>query len=49
MKYDYVIFGAGIYGLYAAHLLAKKDLKIAVIEFDDKPLQRASYINQARV
>jgi hypothetical protein len=49
LNYDYVIFGAGIYGLYAAHLLAKKDLKIAVIEFDDKPLQRASYINQARV
>ncbi|MFD1776554.1 FAD-dependent oxidoreductase [Paenibacillus rhizophilus] len=49
MKFDYVIFGAGIYGLYAAHLLAKKDLKVAIIEFDDKPLQRASYINQARV
>lgn len=49
MNYDYVIFGAGIYGLYAAHLLAKKDKKVAVIEFDDKPLQRASYINQARV
>lgn len=49
LNYDYVIFGAGIYGLYAAHLLAKKDLQVAVIEFDDKPLQRASYINQARV
>lgn len=49
LNYDYVIFGAGIYGLYAAHLLAKRDLKIAVIEIDDKPLQRASYINQARV
>lgn len=44
-----MIFGAGIYGLYAAHLLAKKDLKVAVIEFDEQPLQRASYINQARV
>ncbi|MEK3663771.1 FAD/NAD(P)-binding protein [Paenibacillus sp. FSL F4-0236] len=49
MDYDYVVFGAGIYGLYAAHLLAKRELKIAVIEIDDKPLQRASYINQARV
>lgn len=49
MNYDYVIFGAGIYGLYAAQLLAKRDLQIAVIEIDDKPLQRASYINQARV
>lgn len=44
-----MIFGAGIYGLYAAHLLANKDKKVAIIEFDDKPLQRASYINQARV
>lgn len=49
MNYDYVIFGAGIYGLYAAHLLAKRDLRIGVIEIDDKPIQRASYINQARV
>ncbi|WP_058301442.1 FAD-dependent oxidoreductase [Gorillibacterium timonense] len=49
MQYDYVIFGAGIYGLYAAHLLGKKGQKVAVIEYDDKPLQRASYINQARV
>lgn len=49
MNYDYVIFGAGIYGLYAAHLLAKRELNIAVIEIDDKPLQRASFINQARV
>ncbi|MFB5674644.1 FAD-dependent oxidoreductase [Paenibacillus terreus] len=49
MKYDYVILGAGIYGLYAAHVLAKKDLKVVVVEIDDKPLQRASFINQARV
>ncbi|WP_449009071.1 FAD-dependent oxidoreductase [Paenibacillus taichungensis] len=49
LNYDYVIFGAGIYGLYAAHYLAKKDLKVAVIEYDDQPLQRASFINQARV
>lgn len=49
LKYDYVVFGAGIYGLYAAHLLANRDLNVAVMEIDDKPLQRASYINQARV
>ncbi|WP_150270367.1 FAD-dependent oxidoreductase [Paenibacillus tepidiphilus] len=49
MHFDYVIFGAGIYGLYAANLLARKGLKVAVIEFDNSPLQRASYINQARV
>ncbi|MCL9662831.1 FAD-binding oxidoreductase [Paenibacillus hunanensis] len=49
LKFDYVIFGAGIYGLYAAHLLAKKNKNVAVIEFDSAALQRASFINQARV
>lgn len=49
MNYDYVIFGAGIYGLYATRLLAKRNLKVAVVEIDESPLQRASYINQARV
>ncbi|RTE08159.1 FAD-dependent oxidoreductase [Paenibacillus whitsoniae] len=48
-NYDYVIFGAGIYGMYAAKILAKSNRKIALIEVDDKPLQRASFINQARV
>ncbi|MBI1910711.1 MAG: FAD-binding oxidoreductase [Deltaproteobacteria bacterium] len=48
-KYDYLIFGAGIYGLYAARLLGKRGLKVAVVEHDDGPFQRASYINQARV
>ncbi|WP_420092018.1 FAD-dependent oxidoreductase [Paenibacillus apiarius] len=49
MRFDYVIFGAGIYGLYAAHTLAKRDMKVAIVEYDSEPIQRASYINQARV
>ncbi|RJG24956.1 FAD-dependent oxidoreductase [Paenibacillus thiaminolyticus] len=49
MRFDYVIFGAGIYGLYAAHTLAKRDMKIAIVEYDSESIQRASYINQARV
>ena len=48
-EYDYIIIGAGIYGLYAAKLLVKNKLKIAVIEDDSESFQRASYINQARV
>ncbi|WP_141336627.1 FAD-dependent oxidoreductase [Paenibacillus sp. tmac-D7] len=48
-KFDYVIFGAGIYGLYAAKFLGEKGYKVALIEIDSQPLQRASYINQARV
>lgn len=50
IKYDYIILGAGIYGLYAASLLAeKKNAKIAVLEYDSEPFQRATLINQARV
>ena len=48
-EYDYIIIGAGIYGLYAAKLLSKNNNKIAIIEKDNEPFQRASYINQARV
>lgn len=48
-EYDYIILGAGIYGLYAATILAKKNLKIAIVEVDKEPFQRASYINQARI
>lgn len=48
-KYDYLIFGAGIYGLFAAKFLGEKGLKVALIEFDRQALTRASYINQARV
>ncbi|OPH53105.1 amino acid oxidase [Paenibacillus ferrarius] len=48
-SYDYLIFGAGIYGMYAAKILAARGLHVALIDIDDKPLQRASFINQARV
>lgn len=50
-KVDYIILGAGIYGLYIARKLALKykKKKIIVLEYDEKPFQRASYINQARV
>ncbi|GLI09885.1 hypothetical protein YDYSG_59180 [Paenibacillus tyrfis] len=47
--FDYVIFGAGIYGMYAAKLLGEKNYSVGIIEIDSEPLQRASYINQARV
>lgn len=50
-NYDYTIIGAGIYGMYIARRIALKytNRKIAVLEYDKKPFQRASYINQARV
>lgn len=49
--YDYIMIGAGIFGLYIATRLSVKYplKKISILEYDDKPFQRASYINQARV
>jgi hypothetical protein len=48
-KFDYVIFGAGIFGMYAALLLAKKNLHVALIDIEESPFKRASYVNQARI
>lgn len=47
--YDKIIIGAGLYGMYAALYCAKKGEKILVLEYDDAPFKRATYINQARV
>lgn len=48
-QFDKIIIGAGLYGLYSALHCAKKGQKILVIEADDGPFMRATYINQARV
>lgn len=47
--YDCIVIGAGFYGLYATKTLSEKGHKVLVLEFDDKPFERASFINQARV
>ena len=47
--YDKIIIGAGLYGLYSALYCGKKGEKIIVLEYEDKPFKRATYINQARV
>jgi len=47
--YDKIIIGAGLYGLYAAHFCGSKGQKVLVLEYDEGPFQRATYINQARV
>ena len=49
MEYDKIIIGAGIYGLYAALQCGKKGEKIVVLEKEEAPFKRATYINQARV
>lgn len=47
--YEKIILGAGLYGLYSAHYCGKKKEHILVLEYDDAPFKRATYINQARV
>ncbi|WP_367926389.1 FAD-dependent oxidoreductase [uncultured Ruthenibacterium sp.] len=49
MKYDKIILGAGLYGLYAALRCGKKGQRILVLERDGGALCRATWINQARV
>lgn len=49
MIYDKVIIGAGLYGLYSALFCGKGREKILILECDNEPFMRATYINQARV
>lgn len=49
MRRDKLIIGAGLYGLYSALHCAKKGELITVLEYDNEPFKRATYINQARV
>ncbi len=49
MQYDKIIIGAGLYGLYSAVHCAKKGENVLVLEMDEEPFKRATYINQARV
>ena len=50
-KYDKIIIGAGIYGMYAAKrsLEKKPNEKILIIEVEKEPFNRGSYVNQARL
>ena len=49
MNYDKIIIGAGLYGLYSAERCGRKGERILVLEYDDAPFKRATFINQARV
>lgn len=49
MRQDKIIIGAGLYGLYAALLCAQRGEAVTVLEYDEAPFKRATYINQARV
>lgn len=49
IKYDKIIIGAGLYGLYSALLCGKNGQRVIVLEYGEAPFMRATYINQARV
>jgi len=49
MIWDKIIIGAGLYGLYAAEFCAKQGERVLVLEWEDSPFKRATYINQARI
>ncbi len=48
-RYDRIIIGAGLYGLYAALYCGKRGLSVLVLEKEPDAFSRATYINQARV
>lgn len=48
-RYDKIIIGAGLYGLYSALFCGLKGQRLLVLECDTAPFKRATYINQARV
>lgn len=50
-KYDKIIIGAGIYGMYAAKKILEKtpNTKVLILEVEKEPFNRGSYINQARL
>lgn len=49
MKFDKIIIGAGLYGLYSALFSGKRGENCIVLEYDSESFKRATYINQARV
>ncbi len=48
-KYDFVIIGGGIFGIYTALYLAENDLRVLLIEKERRLLTKASIVNQARL
>jgi hypothetical protein len=48
-RYDRIIIGAGLYGLYAALYCGKRGLSVLALEKEPDSFSRATFINQARV
>lgn len=48
-RFDKIIIGAGLYGLYAALFCVERRQNVVVLECERAPFTRATFINQARV
>ncbi len=48
-RFDRIIIGAGLYGLYSALFCCQRGQNVLLLECDPTPFRRATYINQARV
>ena len=48
-QYDKIIIGAGLYGLYSSLICGEKGENVLVLEYDEAPFMRATFINQARI
>lgn len=48
-KYDYAVIGGGIFGVYSALTLAKQGYSVVLLEKSSALMQRASFVNQARL
>jgi glycine/D-amino acid oxidase-like deaminating enzyme len=48
-RVDWIIIGAGIFGLYASIILGRRKQKVIVLEKEATAFTQASFINQARV
>lgn len=46
---DRLVVGAGLFGLYGALVMARRGLRVALLDADQQPMMRASQVNQARV
>lgn len=48
-RFDKIVIGGGLYGLYAALRCGRRGESVLVLEADEAPFKRATYVNQARV
>jgi hypothetical protein len=47
--YDYLVVGGGIFGVYAALYLSRRNYKVCLIEQEEELMTKASIVNQARL